>query len=178
MHSNMVFVLHPGGSNSQLFFIMIAAYHFGRVCNSLSHPINASRSLLRSKIVMFFSRINSPKLVLIEYIIQILSYPRAICPKKCAQIFCDVDFQKYTLSYSIAYPTYPLRTQDETGMYRTAEKGEIEYFPGVNSSFELPQKPDLILGTSKLDVGIRAGRVIEPLHNQGFLKNKPKDLQS
>ena len=75
-------------------------------------------------------------------------------------------------------PHLPLRTQDETGMYRTAEKGEIEYFPGVNSSFELPQKPDLILGTSKLDVGIRAGRVIDPLHNQGFFKNKPKDLQS
>lgn len=58
--------------------------------------------------------------------------------------------------------------RDVKGLYAKARKGEIQHFTGINSPFEVPQAPSLIVSTHKLSLEESTFKINE------FLKNKMK----
>ena len=53
--------------------------------------------------------------------------------------------------------------RDVKGMYKKAMNGEIKDFTGIDSKFEIPNKPDLLLNTSNE----KLSRTIEKIKNYG-----------
>ena len=51
--------------------------------------------------------------------------------------------------------------RDVKGLYKKAKAGEIIDFTGVNSPFEAPEKPDLIINTSELTITESVNRAIK-----------------
>jgi bifunctional enzyme CysN/CysC len=66
----------------------------------------------------------------------------------------------------------PLATcrQRQPALYERAERGELPYFPGVNSVFEPPEAADLTLPTDSQDVEASADAVVELLRRRGHLE--------
>jgi len=54
-------------------------------------------------------------------------------------------------------------------MYARAESGEIEGFPGISSSYEEPQRPDLLLRTDQLAVEDCVDRIVRLLEQRGLI---------
>ena len=50
----------------------------------------------------------------------------------------------------ISTPATVCAARDQKGVYARAAAGELENFPGVNSEYEVPQNPDLIIDTSEI----------------------------
>jgi adenylylsulfate kinase len=42
--------------------------------------------------------------------------------------------------------------RDPKGLYKKARLGEIKDFTGIDSPYEVPEKPDLIVDTKKLNI--------------------------
>ena len=51
--------------------------------------------------------------------------------------------------------------RDVKGLYKKAREGKIEDFTGVNSPFEAPENPALIINTSKLSIEKSAQKVLD-----------------
>ena len=51
--------------------------------------------------------------------------------------------------------------RDVKGLYKKARKGKIKDFTGVNSPFEAPENPALIINTSKLSIEKSAQKVLD-----------------
>ena len=50
-------------------------------------------------------------------------------------------------------PLEVCRSRDTAGLYEAADRGEIRQFPGVSAPYDKPADADLVLDTSRLDVG-------------------------
>lgn len=61
--------------------------------------------------------------------------------------------------------------RDPKGLYRKARAGEITNFTGLNSPYERPESPELILDTSVLSVQECVDRVIQYLKSQSVLSD-------
>jgi adenylylsulfate kinase len=59
--------------------------------------------------------------------------------------------------------------RDPKGIYRNAQEGAATNVPGVQSSYEAPQKPDVVVRGDRDDPEHAARRVIEVLAAKGFL---------
>ena len=59
--------------------------------------------------------------------------------------------------------------RDPKGIYRSAREGAATNVPGVQSAYEAPQTPDIVLRGDRDDPQHAAGRVIEVLAAKGFL---------
>ena len=60
--------------------------------------------------------------------------------------------------------------RDTKGLYEKARKGEIAYFTGISDSFENPDKPELILDTSKKEcIEKNIQKVLEYLKEKMFI---------
>lgn len=55
------------------------------------------------------------------------------------------------------------KNRDPKGLYKKAEKNEIEDFTGVSSLYEEPDNPELILDTTKLSVQDAVNKIIESI---------------
>ncbi len=64
------------------------------------------------------------------------------------------------------------RARDEKGLYEAADRGEIPGFPGVSSSYEVPESPELSLDTAALDVVGCVERITDLLSERGFLSSR------
>lgn len=53
--------------------------------------------------------------------------------------------------------------RDPKGLYQKARKGEIKNFTGIDSEYEKPEKPEIILNTAQYDVETCAQQVIDYL---------------
>lgn len=49
--------------------------------------------------------------------------------------------------------------RDPKGLYRKARAGEIQHFTGLDSPYEAPVSPELVVDTAKLDIAASIGRV-------------------
>ncbi|HBA25854.1 MAG TPA: bifunctional sulfate adenylyltransferase subunit 1/adenylylsulfate kinase [Nitrospinae bacterium] len=58
------------------------------------------------------------------------------------------------------------RKRDEQGAYNKADKGEINEFPGISAAYDVPESPDLILETDKLNVEECVDRIIRLLEKR------------
>lgn len=62
------------------------------------------------------------------------------------------------------------RERDPKGLYKKAESGKIASFTGIDSGYEKPGKPELILETGNITVKESAGKIISLLEKGGILK--------
>ncbi len=61
--------------------------------------------------------------------------------------------------------------RDPKGMYKKARAGDIKFFTGISSPYEPPLNPDITIDSSRYTVEEEAGRVIEYLAGQGYIKS-------
>ena len=61
------------------------------------------------------------------------------------------------------------RARDPHGLYQAADRGEIEHLPGVTTGYEQPTDPDLAIATAEVTVEESVGRIVEVLHERGYL---------
>ena len=59
--------------------------------------------------------------------------------------------------------------RDVKGLYQKARKGEIKEFTGINSPYEPPLNPEIIINTSECMVADAAKCVIEYIQERGFI---------
>ena len=51
--------------------------------------------------------------------------------------------------------------RDLKGLYKKARAGEVPNFTGIDSPYEIPEHPDLILRTDQLSIEQSVGRLVE-----------------
>ena len=61
--------------------------------------------------------------------------------------------------------------RDVKGMYKKARRNEIKDFIGVNTNYEIPYNPDLILDTEKLNVEESVNKLLLYLKNNNLIVN-------
>ncbi len=81
------------------------------------------------------------------------------------KLFPDGDFLEIYCKTSLA--TCELR--DVKGLYKKARAGEIKNFTGIDSPYEEPLAPDLVVDTEKEDLAISANKVLFLLEKHGIL---------
>ncbi|HXE49401.1 MAG TPA: adenylyl-sulfate kinase, partial [Ramlibacter sp.] len=59
--------------------------------------------------------------------------------------------------------------RDVKGLYKKARRGELKNFTGIDSAYEVPEKPDLRLATDKLSPEDAVEQVISLLRQRGRL---------
>ena len=61
--------------------------------------------------------------------------------------------------------------RDVKGLYKKAREGEIKHFTGISSPYEVPDKPELIIDTSKYDLETCVAQVLALLRERGVLES-------
>ena len=59
--------------------------------------------------------------------------------------------------------------RDPKGLYKKARRGELKNFTGIDSPYEAPENPDLLLDTSTMTVEQAAERVIKMMRTRGII---------
>ncbi|MGY6276609.1 adenylyl-sulfate kinase [Methylomonas sp. MgM2] len=59
--------------------------------------------------------------------------------------------------------------RDVKGLYKKARQGEIRHFTGISSPYEVPDKPELIVDTSKHDLETCVKQVLGLLQERGVI---------
>ena len=59
--------------------------------------------------------------------------------------------------------------RDPKGIYRMAREGKASHVPGMQSAYEPPENPDVVIQGEKEDPTAAAGRVVASLQSKGFL---------
>jgi bifunctional enzyme CysN/CysC len=60
--------------------------------------------------------------------------------------------------------------RDPKGLYRKARRGELRQFTGIDSPYEAPEKPEIVLDTDVLAVHEAVDKLYERLIGMGFFK--------
>ncbi|SDB56085.1 sulfate adenylyltransferase subunit CysN [Bauldia litoralis] len=68
-------------------------------------------------------------------------------------------------------PLAVVEERDPKGLYKKARSGEIQHFTGIDSPYEAPLEPDLLLDTTTADANELADRIVETLAKGGYLGN-------
>jgi len=61
--------------------------------------------------------------------------------------------------------------RDPKGLYRKVRAGEISKFTGIDSPYEKPKSPDLIINTAEHDIQMSVCEIMEMLKEKKILKN-------
>ena len=61
--------------------------------------------------------------------------------------------------------------RDVKGMYKRARAGEIKNFTGIDSLYELPVKPDLVIDTEQLTIEDSVEQVIQLLYSRAIINH-------
>ena len=65
------------------------------------------------------------------------------------------------------------RARDPHGLYRAADRGELEQLPGVNAAYDVPADADLRLDTAATSLGDAVQAVVDRLRAHGALEVDP-----
>jgi cytidyltransferase-like protein len=60
--------------------------------------------------------------------------------------------------------------RDPKGLYKKARNGEIKNFTGIDSPYESPENPELIIETDKFSIEDCVSQIINYLRNKNFIK--------
>ena len=83
------------------------------------------------------------------------------------------------VNYSEVFVNAPLgecEKRDPRGLYRKARAGEIKGFTGIDSPYEEPERPDLVLRTDRENVESSVGQLLR--HVLGLVRLKDEDRES
>lgn len=64
------------------------------------------------------------------------------------ELFSDDEFKEIYIST----PIEVCETRDPKGLYKKARSGELKNFTGIDSKYEPPDNPDIVIDTSKLSI--------------------------
>lgn len=70
----------------------------------------------------------------------------------------------------VATPLSTCEQRDPKGLYRKARAGEIRNFTGIDSDYEVPESPELVIDTLLLSVDESVSRIIDYLRARHVLK--------
>lgn len=73
---------------------------------------------------------------------------------------CQIIGQARYIEVHIATPPSVCEQRDPKGMYAAARRGAIADFTGVSAPYEVPEKPDLVIDTTRLDITAAVDRLI------------------
>lgn len=73
------------------------------------------------------------------------------------------------LEVSVVCPLEVCRQRDHKGTYRKAVEGMSTTVPGLQESYDPPLSPEVVVDTSRLSPEAGAARIIEALHERGYL---------
>ncbi|MDP9139122.1 MAG: adenylyl-sulfate kinase, partial [Pseudomonadota bacterium] len=59
--------------------------------------------------------------------------------------------------------------RDTKGLYAKARRGEIKNFTGIDSAYEVPQKPEIVVDTTRQSADLLAEEIVAYLHKAGRL---------
>jgi bifunctional enzyme CysN/CysC len=108
-------------------------------------------------------------LVVISSLISPLKKERASVRASCRS--AGISFSEIFINASIA----ECEKRDPRGLYQKARKGEIKGFTGIDSPYEIPEQPDLILETGKEKVVESAERLLSHVLNLVRLKEEDRE---
>ena len=60
--------------------------------------------------------------------------------------------------------------RDPKGLYKKARRGELKNFTGIDSPYEIPEKPELRIDTTSMTPDAAAERVVAFLQARGVLE--------
>ncbi len=67
----------------------------------------------------------------------------------------------------VATPLAVCETRDSKGLYKRARRGEIKNFTGVDDPYETPERPDIIVDSSRMTVEEEVRRILDlPLRDK------------
>ncbi|RLQ95887.1 adenylyl-sulfate kinase [Falsibacillus albus] len=85
--------------------------------------------------------------------------------RKAKELLDDNEF----LEVFVDCPLKECEERDPKGLYQKARNGEIPQFTGIDSPYEVPLNPDLVIKTDQLSLRDSAGAVIALLKQKKFL---------
>lgn len=68
-------------------------------------------------------------------------------------------------------PLAVCESRDPKGLYQKARRGEIKNFTGIDSIYEPPEKPEIVLNTAEFDIDTCAEQVISYLKQKKIIQN-------
>ena len=71
-------------------------------------------------------------------------------------------------------PLAVAEARDPKGLYRKARRGELKNFTGIDSPYEAPEQPEILVDTSAMSAEQAAEKVIAELRRQGILDGLEK----
>jgi bifunctional enzyme CysN/CysC len=74
----------------------------------------------------------------------------------------------------VATPLEVAEQRDVKGLYAKARAGEIRNFTGIDSPYEAPENPELVLDTTNDSAESHAEKVVRFMFEQGYLINAPE----
>ncbi|MGG1345310.1 adenylyl-sulfate kinase [Bacillus subtilis] len=66
-------------------------------------------------------------------------------------------------------PLHVCEQRDPKGLYKKARNGEIKHFTGIDSPYEEPLSPDLIIESDQTSISDGADLIINALQNRGII---------
>jgi bifunctional enzyme CysN/CysC len=66
-------------------------------------------------------------------------------------------------------PLAIVERRDPKGLYKKARRGELKNFTGIDSPYETPESPELLIETEKLSAEAAADRILVELRARGLL---------
>jgi adenylyl-sulfate kinase len=79
------------------------------------------------------------------------------------QLVRDLVSEFEFIEVHIATPIDVCESRDPKGLYKKARAGEIKNFTGIDSDYELPENPEIVVNTAELDIEHCADLVIDYL---------------
>jgi adenylylsulfate kinase-like enzyme len=70
----------------------------------------------------------------------------------------------------VGAPLSVCEERDPKGLYSKARSGEILNFTGIDSPYEVPEMPELVVDTSVLSVSEGVAAVVDYLVSSGYLE--------
>ena len=71
----------------------------------------------------------------------------------------------------VSTPLETCERRDPKGLYAKARAGLLSGLTGIDDPYEAPDDPELRIDTSDLTVETAVGRILDHLHENGYLRN-------
>lgn len=75
----------------------------------------------------------------------------------------------------IKCPLEVCEKRDVKGLYQKARAGQIRQFTGIDSPYESPEKPEIVIDTSTMTIGESVAKIVEYLEAKNYVRLNRRD---
>jgi len=107
------------------------------------------------------------KLMVDAGLVVITAFISPFCAERelARKLFADGEF----VEVFVDTPLVVAEQRDPKGLYRRARRGELKNFTGIDSPYEIPQNPEIVIDTTSMSVHESADCLYQLLTTMGFL---------